>query len=112
MENTSRYFYKALYTGMSETQYRSSKQYFSIARKVKEIGLFEIKRPIFARYTYYRLFKVVRTGTSLTLVLNLRHNLWLPSQIGILTRLITSMNNSLPTNQNLAVIGPIGSLWW
>ena len=48
-ENTSRYFYKALYTGMSETQYRSSKQYFSIARKVKEIGLFEIKRPIFAR---------------------------------------------------------------
>ena len=48
-ENTSRVFYKDLYKGITETQFRNFRHFIQLARKMKGGSLIEIQKPIFAR---------------------------------------------------------------
>ena len=51
-ENTSRVFYKEIFNELSDIQIKNFMHLVQIAYKVKEVGLIEIAKPIFARYLY------------------------------------------------------------
>ena len=53
-ENTSRVFYKDVFSELSDIQIKNFMHFVQIAYRVKEVGLIEIEKPIFARYLYQK----------------------------------------------------------